>query len=121
MTRKPVELGPVLAEREYILKPDGVVTIRLGQPFAPPEFPNESWCPFQIEGLGSGRVRRAIGIDHFQSISLAMTSIGTTLYTSDEYQAGRLRLGDGGGDADLALPVFDDYRHLVPPIPPKPE
>ena len=122
MTRKfGVELGPVLAERRYALKPDGIVTVRIGQPFVPTDHPAESWCPYQIDGLGSDKVRPAIGIDHFQSLWLAMTLIGTTLYTSEEHRSGRLTLAGETANADLALPVLDDYRHLVPPIPPKPE
>ena len=110
----------MIAEREFTLDPDQKVTIRLGMPFTPETegFPNESWCPHQITGLGNGKVRRAVGIDAFQSLRIALQVIGSDLYASEEYKAGRLHLG--GRDPDLNLPVFDELRHLVPPIPPQP-
>ena len=117
----PVEMGKALAERRYFLAPDGTVTIRIGQPFAPPDYPQESWCPWQIDGLGDDRVRSAIGIDHFQSIWLAMQIIGSTLYHSEAHRSGRLRFDAESTSPDLALPVLDPDRHLVPPIPPRPE
>ncbi len=54
--RVPVEIGKPLAERSYFLAPDRKVTIRIGQPFTPTDFPRESWCPWQVEGLGDDRV-----------------------------------------------------------------
>ena len=117
----PVEIGEPLAERGYFLAPDGKVTIRVGQPFTPPDHPRESWCPYQVEGLGDDRVRRAIGIDHFQSIWLAMQMIGSTLYNSEQHRSGRLRFDLESQYPDLALPVFEQDRHLVPPIPPRPD
>jgi hypothetical protein len=119
--RVPVEMGKPLTERSYFLAPDSSVTIRIGQPFTPADFPQESWCPWQVEGLGDDRVRRTIGIDHFQSIELAMQVIGSTLYNSEAYRSGRLRFAETSQDRDLGIPVFDEERHLVPPIPPRPE
>ena len=119
--RVPVEIATPIAERSYFLAPDGTVTIRVGQPFTPPDHPEESWCPYQIEGLGDDKVRRTIGIDHFQSIWLAMQLIGSRLYNSEEHRSGRLRFAADSEYPDLGLPVFDQDRHLVPPIPPRPE
>ena len=115
----PAELGTVIAERRLILDPDETVTVRIGLPFTPEAHPNESWCPYQIEGLGTGKVRRAIGIDDFQSLWLALVTVGSTLYASEENKTGRLHSFPGSDD--LGLPVLDSLRHLVPPIPPRPE
>ena len=114
-----VELGQVIAERRFILDPDETVIVRLGLPITHAGPPEESWCPYQVEGLGTGKVRRAFGIDALQSIWLALVTIGSQLYESQEYKAGRLH--PGGGDPDLGLPVFDALRHLVPTVPPRPE
>ena len=114
----PAGLGTVIAERRLILDLDETVTVRVGLPFTPEEHPNESWCPYQIEGLGRCKVRHAIGIDAFQSLWLALLMIGSTLYASEEYKAGRLH--SFPDSPDLGLPVFDDLRDLVPPLPPPP-
>jgi hypothetical protein len=117
--KQAVELGQVIAERRLILDPDGTVTVRIGLPITRPGPPEESWCPYQIEGLGAGKVRRAVGIDAIQSLWLALVAVGSALYASEEYQAGRLH--SFPGDPDLGLPVFDGLRDLVPPTPPRPE
>ncbi|MGZ8335491.1 MAG: DUF6968 family protein [Allosphingosinicella sp.] len=45
---------------------------RIGLPSTPDDFPNESWCPIQIVGLGRARIRHIVGIDSVQSLGLAM-------------------------------------------------
>jgi hypothetical protein len=117
--REPVELGQVIAERHLILDPEGAVIVRIGLPVTHEGPPSESRCPYQIEGLGSGRVRQTIGIDAIQSLWLALETIGSTLYTSEDYKAGRLH--SFPGDPDLCFPVFDQLRDLVPPTPSRPE
>jgi len=115
---KPAELCPVIAVRRFILLPDQEVIVRLGLPFTSDGFPGESRCPIQIEGLGSGKIRHVVGIDAFQSLWLALLHIGTLLYTSEEYKSGRLFAFEG--DPDLCLPVHDDFRDLLPPLPERP-
>jgi hypothetical protein len=44
----------VIVERVLILAPDRQVTAGIGLPLTPADHPLESWCPWQIEGLGSG-------------------------------------------------------------------
>lgn len=112
------DLGPVIAERILRLKPDRTVTVRLGTPYTPDDFPDESWCPYQIVGLGSSRIWRVVGIDAFQSLWLALQSIGLALYTSEEYRAGRLHLFDND-DPDLCFPVHQSCRDLLPDWPPQ--
>src|SRR5436305_8212425 len=55
-----VDIGDVIAERRLTFQPpDGVpqhVTVRIGRPVLDTSAPHETWiCPFQIEGIGSGR------------------------------------------------------------------
>ena len=117
-SRPPINLGEIIAQREYYLEPGQKVVIRLGMPFPQAEYPHDSCCPYQIEGLGSGKVRVAHGIDAFQSIWLAMQMIGAELYTSDEFAAGKLKLAEGPPDPDLCLPVPRAMEDLLPPWPP---
>ena len=117
--REAVELGQVIAERHLILDPDETVIVRIGLPITRVGPPEESWCPYQIEGLGSGKVRHTVGIDAIQSLWLTLQTIGSTLYVSEEYRTGRLH--SFPADPDLCLPVLDQFRDLVPPTPPRPE
>jgi len=109
-----VELGPVIAVRTFLLDGEPTVIARVGLPFTPKEYPEESWCPYQIEGFGSGRVRRAIGIDSVQSLQLALLSIGTELNCSAEYQAGRLMAFPGEPHGDLGFPHWQDSEQSSP-------
>ena len=111
------DLGPVLAERTLVLEPGMTVSIRLGLPFTPDAFPDESWCPYQIIGLDHDGIRHTIGIDAFQALWLALQSLGTRLYASEEYKAGRLHLFKKG-DRDLCLPVLEGFSDLLPDWPP---
>ena len=115
------DLGPVIAERTLTLKPGKTVAVRLGLPYTPDEFPKESWCPYQITGLGSGKIRYVVGIDAFQALWLALQTIGVTLYASEEYKTGRLHFFEND-DPDLCFPVTENCRDLLPDWPrPRPE
>jgi len=113
-----VELGQVVAERRLTLSPDRTVIVRIGLPVTSREPPHESWCPYQVEGLGSGKVRRIFGVDAVQSLWLTLQIIGCELYTSEAYQAGGLHSFES--DPDLGFPVPDNMIDLLPPKPPPP-
>ena len=108
-----MEIGTVVAERVLIPDSDTRVIARIGLPYTPPEFPNESWCPWQIEGLGSGIVRRTIGIDSIQALWLAFQSTGCELYASEEYQSGRLVAFRGEIRGDLGFPTYPETPDLL--------
>lgn len=108
-------LGKIVAERVMVLEPGGVVTVRIGVPVADEAPPHTSACPWQIEGIGSGRVRAAFGEDSVQSLWLALQIIGATLYASDEYKSGRLKaFPESEAQGDLGLPVPENVRDLLP-------
>jgi hypothetical protein len=109
-----MEIGTVVAERVLILDSDTDVIARIGLPYTPAEFPNESWCPWQIEGLGSGAVRRTIGIDSVQALWLAFHAIGSQLHACDEYRSGRLVAFPGQALGDLGFPSFAEMPDLLP-------
>jgi hypothetical protein len=115
MARPAFELGTIVAERVLILEPRGTVTVQIGLPFTPDDYPDESWCPYQIEGLGSDEVRRTIGIDALQALTLALQTVGSTLVSSDHYKAGRLKaFASDEGRTDLGFPLYDGSEDLLP-------
>jgi hypothetical protein len=69
-------------------------------------------CPYRIEGLGDSEILRGIGgADSLQALYLAMMTISTDLYTSDEGRAGRI---SWEGDGNLGLPFHETIADLVP-------
>ena len=71
----------IIAERTLIAIEDGrevEVRVVIGQPERFTEG-NGYYCPFQITGTGSGRVKYAGGVDSVQSLQLAMKMIGVIL------------------------------------------
>ncbi len=106
---KPEHVGQVIAERKLTAldsseASDGV-RVFLGKPERLPDRP-DFYCPFQILGVGSDKVRCAYGIDAFQAIQLAMSAIGVFLTELNESEGSRLRWeGDEGGW--LGFPLSD--------------
>lgn len=68
-------------------------------------------CEYQILGIGSGKVRYAMGEDSMQALVLALELIGAHLYTSSAAKEGRLTWF---GSRDLGFPVPDVIADLVP-------
>ena len=106
-----IQLGHIVAKREYELDTHTKVTVLIGQP-QPVDDGRTYFCPYQIVGMGQGRVRRAGGADSVQALYLALQRIATDLYTSDEHRDGRLTLD---GMRNLGLPVPSSIADLVPP------
>jgi hypothetical protein len=115
--RDPVELGEIIARRELSLSGGGPVMIEIGIPFEVESEHTEFWCPYRITGIGSGRVRAAIGLDAVQALMLALQVIGSDLYACDEYRTGRLRWFANDWSRSLGLPVFEGFRDLLPSEP----
>jgi len=105
-----LELGPVIARREYDLSDGGKVILEVGTPR--PEGANENWfCAFRILGLGYDAGLSAGGVDAVQALILALTCAATYLYTSDFYRENKLTWV---GSRNLKLPVADAIADLVP-------
>lgn len=68
-------------------------------------------CEYQIVGIGSGKVRYAMGEDSMQALVLALQTIGADLYTSDAAKEGRL---SWFGSPNLGFPVPNVIADLVP-------
>ena len=77
-----VGLGTVIAERRLRItgRPEADVRARLGQPLPLPDDPQDDYyCPYQITGLGDGKVRYAVGVDGLQALELAIRILPTEL------------------------------------------
>ena len=74
-------------------------------------------CEYQIVGIGSGKVRYAVGVDSMQALVLALKIIGADLYSSEAAKEGRL---SWFGSPNLGFPVPDVIADLVPKDSPPP-
>jgi hypothetical protein len=108
-----VKLGTVIATRKLTLAGVKTVTVRIGKPELFPDGLNW-YCPYQVDGIGNGRVRRAGGIDAVQALQLALKMIGADLYTSAEARSGSLTWDAGKEQRDLGFPVPDAIKDLAP-------
>jgi hypothetical protein len=94
------EIGDVIAERrltyESATGSTRDVVVRLGRPLVDPSSPHQDWvCPFQIQGLGSERVKGIFGVDAMQALLLAMHTIPAELAAYVRDPGGRfLHLGE---------------------------
>jgi hypothetical protein len=97
-------VGPVIAERRYILSTElgpKEVIVRLGAPEQSPD-DRSFFCPFEIVGLGSKKVKCGFGADAFQAIRLTLKMIGVDLhYYRQTYGLGFYFLAEGD---DLGFP-----------------
>src|SRR4026208_821544 len=86
-----VELGPVIAERQLRVagRPESDVRVRLGTPRPFPDAPyGDYYCPYQIVGVGSEKVRWAGGVDAIQALELALHILPTELDALREQHPG---------------------------------
>ena len=77
-----VDLGSVIAERRLRVSghPELDVRIRIGTPRPFPDAPHgDYYCPYQISGLGSAKVRHTGGVDAVQALELAIHILPTEL------------------------------------------
>ena len=106
-------VGDVIASRDLMLDDRQKVQVLIGKPEMLPG--SEDWyCPYQSVGIGSGKVRYAIGVDPVQALVLSLSMLGAELYCSSEYEAGRLSWECGAVKGDLGLPVSQNIRDVLP-------
>jgi len=105
-------MGGVIATRELTLDGNKKVEVRIGRPERDPD--GEDWrCWQQIVGIRSGRVKHVTGVDSAQALVLTLLMVGTELYCSEEYEAGRLSW-EWGMNGDLGFPVPRNIREVLP-------
>lgn len=75
-------LGQVIAERRYVLLTSSgskqEVVARIGVPQKSPD--RDFFCPFEIVGLGTPKIKCAFGIDAVQALRLTLKMIGVDLH-----------------------------------------
>jgi hypothetical protein len=105
-----VELGEVVATRVLRLlggetSPDDEVVVKIGKPQPFPDG-RDYFCPYQITGLGDGKVRYSGGIDAIQALHLAIVGAGSDVFALNELCGGQLRW-DGDERGDLGFPTLE--------------
>ena len=106
-------IGTVIAFRELSLRGVNAVTVKIGKP---EKFPDgdDYYCPYQIEGIGDGRVRYAGGVDAVQALELTLNRVGAELHASSEAKSGTLNWVGGKNSNDLGFPLPDPLKDLAP-------
>jgi hypothetical protein len=100
-------LGVVIATRRLVLANDAGrrILVKMGKPEPLPDaLGDDQYCPFQITGIGTERVKYAAGVDAFQSIELALKMIGAELTRLNQKHGGRLRW-ECDEHGDLGFPI----------------
>lgn len=100
-------VGTVIATRTFYLAGETTreIQVWIGKPCSFPDG-RDSYCPYQIRGLGDAKVRYAAGIDAVQALQLAMLMIASDLGSLNESCGGMLRwAGDETGN--LGFPSRD--------------
>jgi hypothetical protein len=77
--------------------PPSDVLVLLGKPKRSPGY-QDYYCPYQVKGAGTEKVRYMCGIDTFQALQLAIRSLGVELEVLNHQLGGKLQWeGDGKG------------------------
>jgi len=101
-------IGEVVATRTLVLVTDdgasSEVLVFLGKPRQLPDH-QDYYCPYQIKGAGDEKVRYQCGVDSFQALHLALSTLGVELEVLSKGLSGKLRweCDDTGG---LGFPGF---------------
>jgi hypothetical protein len=103
--RREFELGDVIAERRLVFEATAGwtqdISVKIGRPVLDSLAPHETWvCPFQVQGLGRGRVMGIFGVDAMQALLLAIHTIPAELACYIRDPGGRF-LYLGGTDASF--------------------
>ncbi len=101
-------VGQTIATRDLLLTNETgesrKVEVLIGKPQPAPDAP-VFYCPFQIRGVGSERVKYAAGIDAVQSLQLVMLMIAADLKFLNQENGGGLHWEGGtGGDLGFESP-----------------
>jgi Domain of unknown function (DUF6968) len=99
-------IGELIAVRTLDLVrdqgPPSDVVVSLGKPQQMPGHP-DYFCPYQIRGAGSEKVKHSCGVDSFQALQLALSTLGVELEVLNKELGGRLRW-DCDDKGDLGFP-----------------
>lgn len=100
-------VGEVIATRGLLLQrgreSPAEVLVLLGKPQKLPDH-TDYFCPYQIRGAGSERVKYACGVDAFQALQLALSTLAVELEVLNKELGGLLRW-DGDESGGLGFPA----------------
>lgn len=101
-------IGEVIATRALTQQrgkgPTSDVLVLLGKPQKLPDH-TDYFCPYQIKGAGSERVKYTCGVDAFQALQLALSTLSVEIEVLNKELGGALRWdGDEGGDLGFPAP-----------------
>ena len=90
----------VVADRQFEVLEGAVTRDARVIVYSPVKVSDEEWtCEYKLEGFSTERVRKAIGVDSYQALYLALKILATEVAITDEYKSGRLSLfGEAGFD-----------------------
>ena len=104
-------LGEVIATRSLTLlenqAPPTEVLVSLGKPQPTPGH-SDYYCPYQIKGAGSEKVKHSCGVDPFQALQLALSTLAVELEVLNKELGGRLRW-ECDDKGDLGFPTRPSY------------
>ena len=109
-----IELGVVIAERSLEIPghPELDIRVKIGVPQHFPDDPEETdfYCPYQITGIGSEKVRYMGGVDSMQALILAIKILPVHLDLLRRDYPGLcwLNLPAGQYGIDSTRPSMDD-------------
>jgi hypothetical protein len=103
-------VGDLVATRTFTFhREDGTaseVNVLLGKPRQLPDHV-DYFCPYQIKGAGDEKVRYSCGVDSFQALHLALSTLGVELGVLNKQFGERLRWECD--DSGLGFPGFINY------------
>lgn len=103
------EIAETIAVRDlYLTDTQGSkrkVQVLIGKPEPFPESEGY-YCPFQIVGIGSEKLKYAAGIDAVQALQLGMVMIGAALQFLNKEIGGSLQW-EGNDQGDFGFPISD--------------
>jgi hypothetical protein len=105
-------VGDVIATRGLFLanEPSHKIVVKMGKPQPLPDaLGDDHFCPIQIVGLGSEKVKYAAGVDAFQSVELGLKMIGIELAVLNREHEGQLRW-ECNERGDLGFPFPEAFR-----------
>jgi hypothetical protein len=101
-------VGEVIATRTLKLVQDqgaaSEVLVLVGKPQRLPDH-TDFYCPYQIKGAGSDKVRYACGIDPLQALLLTLSTLGVEIEVLNKSLGGRLRW-EFGEKRSLGFPAM---------------
>ena len=100
-------LGQIIAERKFVLRSDSgtkhEILVLLGKP---QQFSDSTdyYCPCQIKGVGSERIKHFAGVDAFQALDCTLHALGAELQYLN-HEANGMISWDADKTGSLGFPI----------------